>query len=295
MAKPVNDMEATTDYQAQYDRYWQSADRVGESSGNMDRASELIVTTCGVGRILDVGSGEGLLVASLLRRGVDAYGVDVSEIVTARCNRRMPGRFTHGSVLSLPFEDASFQTVVSTDCMEHLAPEDVPKALKEIHRVASRFVFLQIATTPDRDGHWHLTVEGRAWWETKCFEAGFRKHPLYYQINSYESLNRDEWQIYILLEKVPSEALKCFDLNSLTEERLLHSDMLRETGRRSDAHCIRYYKAAEYIRPGDRVLDVACGLGYGSHILLSASKADSVVGIDSSDFGIRYEIGRAHV
>ncbi|MED5773885.1 class I SAM-dependent methyltransferase, partial [Enterobacter kobei] len=68
------------------------------------------VMTCGIGRTLDVGSGEGLLVASLLRRGVDAYGVDVSEVVTAHCNRRMPGRFTQGSVLELPFEDASFQT-----------------------------------------------------------------------------------------------------------------------------------------------------------------------------------------
>ena len=53
----------------------------------------------------------------------------------------MPERFTRGSVLELPFENAAFQTVVSTDCMEHLAPEDIPKALQEIHRVASRYVF----------------------------------------------------------------------------------------------------------------------------------------------------------
>ena len=178
-----------------------------------DRIAEQIVMTCGIGRTLDVGSGEGLLVASLLRRGVDAYGVDVSEVVTAHCNRRMPGRFTQGSVLELPFEDASFQTVASTDCLEHLAPEDVPKALKEIHRVASRFVFLQIATTPDRDGHWHLTVEGRAWWEAKCFEAGFRKHPAYYKVNSYESLNADGWQITIVLEKIPEHAYKKYFLS----------------------------------------------------------------------------------
>ena len=142
MVKPITDMDATTDYQAQYDGYWESADRIGESSGDLDRIAEQIVMTCGVGHTLDVGSGEGLLVVSLLRRGVDAHGVDVSEVVTARCNQRLPGRFTHGSVLALPFEDASFQTVVSTDCMEHLAPEDVPKALKEIHRVCMKNVFL---------------------------------------------------------------------------------------------------------------------------------------------------------
>ena len=240
MVKRTTDMDTTTDYQAQYDGYWESDDRIGESSGDLDRIAEQIVMTCGVGRTLDIGSGEGLLVASLLRRGVDAHGVDVSEVVTARCNQRMPGRVTHGSVLALPFADASFQTVVSTDCMEHLAPEDVPKALKEIHRVAGRFVFLQLATTLDRDGHWHLTVEGRVWWEAKCFEAGFRKHPAYYTINPYESLNEDGWQITIVLEKIPAYASDKYPIFALANERDLHMDMLREVGERSDAHVARY-------------------------------------------------------
>jgi len=288
MVKQLTDMDGTTAYQAQYDGYWKSTDRIGETSGDMDRIGEQIVITCGIGRTLDVGSGEGLLVASLLRRGVDAYGVDVSEVVTARCNRRIPGRFTHGSVLELPFEDASFQTVVPTDCMEHLAPEDVPKALKEIHRVASRFVFLQLATTLDRDGHWHLTVEGRAWWEAKCFEAGFRKHPAYYKVNSYESLNADGWQITIVLEKIPEHAHKKYPLSALAAERDLHMDMLREVGERSDAHVARYLWAEKYVRQGDRVLDAACGLGYGSYALAELSKASEITGIDGSDYGVDY-------
>ena len=288
MVKPTTDMDTTTDYQAQYDGYWESADRIGESSGDLDRIAEQIVMTCGVGRTLDIGSGEGLLVTSLLRRGVDAHGVDVSEVVTARCNRRLPGRFTHGSVLTLPFADASFQTVVSTDCMEHLAPEDVPKALKEIYRVAGRYVFLQLATTLDRDGHWHLTVEGRAWWEAKCFEAGFRKHPAYYEINDYESLNSDSWQIVVVLEKIPEAALEKYPLAALAEERDLHMDMLRETGRRSDGHVFHYHFASKYVRPGDVVLDAACGLGYGSHVLYSNTFAKRVIGVDLSTYAVEY-------
>ena len=288
MVKRMTDMDAKTDYQAQYDGYWKSTDRIGESSGDMDRIAEQVVMTCGVGRTLDVGSGEGSLVASLLCRGVDAHGVDVSEVVTARCNRRMPERFTHGSVLALPFEDASFETVVSTDCMEHLAPEDVSKALKEIYRVASRFVFLQLATTLDRNGHWHLTVEGRAWWEVKCFEAGFRKHPTYYKVNPYESLNADGWQITIVLEKIPEHAHKKYPLSALAAERDLHMDMLREVGERSDAHVARYLWAEKYVRQGDRVLDAACGLGYGSYALAELSKASKITGVDGSDYGVDY-------
>ena len=288
MVKSKIDMKTATDYQAQYDFYWGSGDRVGESSGDMDSTAEQIISTCGVGRILDIGSGEGLLVKSLMRRGVDAHGIDVSEVVTERCNKRMPGRFTHGSVLALPFAEASFQTVVSTDCMEHLAPEDVPKALKEIYRVASRYVFLKLATTQDRDGHWHLTVQGRAWWEAKCFEAGFRKHPAYYRINPYESLNIEGWQIVILLEKIPAPALLQYSLDSLREERDLHMDMLRESGSRSDAHIARYHHAIKFIRPGDAVLDAACGLGYGIHVVGSLTKARSFLGIDGSDYAVDY-------
>ena len=288
MVEPTIAIELMTDYQSQYDGYWLADARIGESSGDLEQIAEQIVMSCGVGCTLDVGSGEGALVASLLRRGVDAHGLDVSEVVVSRCNHRLPGRFTHGSVLALPFADMSFHTVVSTDCMEHLASVDVPGALKEIHRVADRYVFLQLATTLDRDGHWHLTVEGRAWWETKCFEAGFRKHPAYYKINPYESLNHDSWQIIIPLEKIPAAALSQYPLAALKEERDLHMDMLREHGSRSDAHVSRYHFACKYVRPGDTVIDAACGLGYGAHVIRSLTKCSTVTGIDGSAYGVAY-------
>ena len=264
--------------------FWQAPDHIRERSGDFCRIATLVAETCGYGTALDFGCGEGFLVDELLALGVDAFGLDISSSVVERANLRWADRFSEGSVLSMPFADSSFDIVVSTNCLEHLAPADVPKALREIYRVSSRYVFLQIATTHDHDGH----CGGREWWEARCFEAGFRKHALYYRANPYESLNRDDRQILILLEKVSADALLKFDLSTLVEERLLHTDMLRETGRRSDAHCIRYHKAAEFIRPGDRVLDVACGLGYGSHILYAVSQAQSVLGVDLSDFGIAY-------
>ena len=106
-------------------------------------------------------------------------------------------------------------------------------------------------------------------------------------MNSYEALNKDDWQIYVL-RKNSTAAVERYPISILDERRLLHMDMLRETGRRSDAHCIRYHMAAQYIRPGDIVLDVACGLGYGSHILYQNSLAKSVLGVDTSDTAIDY-------
>ncbi len=276
------------DYRSEYDNYWISPDRIGSESLNLSELASKIATVCGVGKMLDIGCGEGKLVGELLELGADAHGVDVSDIVISRCNQRYPSRFTQGSVLDLPYGNASFPTVISTDCLEHLAPQDVPKALSDIYRVAGQYFFLRIATTHDRDNHWHLTVEKRVWWETRCFEAGFRKHPAYYKINDYESLNSDGWQICILLEKVPMETLVTYPLVSLNKERDLHMDMLRDTGERSDAHAIRYQWACNYIKPGDRVLDAACGLGYGGHIIRHLTEAAKVVGIDSSESAINY-------
>ncbi|QNK02741.1 methyltransferase domain-containing protein [Dyella telluris] len=124
--------------------------------------------------------------------------------------------------------------------------------------------------------------------ERRIITIGYRKAAAYYDINPYASLNEAHGCFIAPFERVPDAALGRYNLEILEEERLLHTDMLRETGRRSDAHCVRYRYAAEYIRPGDRVLDVACGLGYGSRMLFEATLAASVHGVDLSDFGINY-------
>jgi 2-polyprenyl-3-methyl-5-hydroxy-6-metoxy-1,4-benzoquinol methylase len=275
-------------YQLEYDGYWSRPDRIGQISANMEQLASLILRMNPFSDILDAGCGEGVLVSELLQRGLNAYGLDVSKVAISRANDKYPGRFYSGSILEMPFENGQFDLVVSTDCLEHLDKRDVPKALSEIYRVSNHAVFLQIATTHDRDGHWHLTVEKRAWWEHQCFQAGFRKHPMYYKVNDYEALNRDGWQIYVLLEKIPQDALKKYPLAKLEKKCGLDADMTRNTGERSDAHIIRYQWATEYIKSGDRILDAACGLGYGVNLMSATSGAQELIGVDDSAFAIQY-------
>lgn len=247
-------------------------------SAAMKELTGLLGRTCGFGKILSL---EPALVATLLSSGQNAFGLVATDDTIG-------DRLIAGCITELPFADEHFETLISAGQLETLSREELPLALKELRRVTSRYVFLRISTATEQDDSNPVIQESRGWWETRCYEAGFRKHPLYYRANPYAALNEDGDHLYILLEKVPAAALQEFDLLALEEERLLHTDMLRETGRRSDAHCIRYHMAAELIRPGDRVLDVACGLGYGSHILYASSQAHSVIGVDLSDFGIDY-------
>jgi ubiquinone/menaquinone biosynthesis C-methylase UbiE len=278
------------DYAGLYDGYWQRPDRFGEHS--FDDPTPIvaeILRTLGTGRILDVGCGMGLLVRTLLSHGVDAHGLDVSAVAVAHGNSQAPNCFHQGSILELPFPDGSFDAIVSTDCMEHLHERDVPKALAELHRVSRRGLYLRLATTPDRDGHWHLTVQGRAWWENQLFAAGFRKHPRAMAATSYEQLELDGWQITLVLERLSDAAIGAWPLSRLLAARDLHMDMLRETGRRSDAHVARYHLAAGFVRPNDVVLDVACGMGYGAAVLAANSEASRVIGVDLDAGAIDYD------
>ncbi|MFO1434308.1 MAG: methyltransferase domain-containing protein [Candidatus Competibacteraceae bacterium] len=279
------------DYQRIYDSYWSSSDRFcqGLSESEADNIARQILSTCGLGRIADIGTGLGRLVFTMLRQGIDAYGVDVSRVAVTYCNTIAPGRFYESSILNLPFKDTAFETVVLIDCLEHLAEEDIESSLQELYRVCRKNLFLRISTISDPNNPWQLTLHTREWWENYFFAAGFRKHPGYYQINLYEALENDGEKITILLEKIPFyNFLRQHSQYISGHESTQHKDMLRETGRLSDSHIVRYQFASQYIRPGDTVLDVACGMGYGSYVMRSASLGKYFIGIDNSPYAIGY-------
>jgi ubiquinone/menaquinone biosynthesis C-methylase UbiE len=279
------------DYAEQYNAYWRDPQHaVHQSYPDADTLAEEILLSCAGGQVLDIGAGTGALVQAFLRLGIDAHGVDIAEVVVERASAVAPQRFHQGSALALPFADGSFDTVVATNLLECLLPEDVPQALAEIRRVTRRAVFLRIAIGAAQQGGCHHTVQGRGWWEQRAFEAGLRKHPAYYQVNDYEALEHEGAVATILLERLPDSAATRYPLSALVAERDLHMDMFRETGSRSDAHIARYQWAARYIRPGDAVLDAACGLGYGSYLVQSGSTARSTLGIDGSDYAYDYAV-----
>ncbi len=85
-------------------------------------------------RVLDIGSGPGLLAAELAQEGARVVGLDPSESRLARSRRReiAGAEFQAGDALSLPVADASFDAAVSTQVLENV--EDVAGALREAHR-----------------------------------------------------------------------------------------------------------------------------------------------------------------
>lgn len=89
---------------------------------------------------LDVGCGDGAHTIRLARRGCSVVAVDFSEYVLGEARKKVTAsgldqrvRFEHGSLLQLPFPDASFEYVLCWGVLMHI-PE-VERAISELERV----------------------------------------------------------------------------------------------------------------------------------------------------------------
>lgn len=250
-----------------------------------DSIARQILFSCGGPAVLVVGSDPLTIVSAFLQRCVDAKGVTNSHSVMDTAAQIIPDRIRLAFSSVWPFEPNSFDTVVVTQIFERNA-EKIISVLQEAKRVTRRAIFLRFRIDAQAGVEPDFPV--REWIEKHAFAIGLRKHPSYYFVNSYEGIKSSDHTIQIILEPIPAEALSEYPIQVLAEERDLHMDMLREAGARSDAHVCRYQWAIPYVRPGDAVLDAACGLGYGSYVIQTNTKARRTIGIDNSPYAVAY-------
>ncbi len=84
--------------------------------------------------LLDLGCGAGML-ALLKRKGVALTGVDLSDECVAAARRNGYDETVRSTLDALPFNDASFDYVVSLDVLGHIAAAEKDAVLAEIKRV----------------------------------------------------------------------------------------------------------------------------------------------------------------
>jgi len=101
--------------------------------------------------LLDIGAGRGTFIAYARDAGIVAEGFDYSEWSISDDGRypRCKSEWLklHDATEPWPYKDNSFDLVVALDFFEHIYENDIDFVVGELFRVASKYVFLQIAVT----------------------------------------------------------------------------------------------------------------------------------------------------
>jgi ubiquinone/menaquinone biosynthesis C-methylase UbiE len=119
----------------EYVQFYESIDTISRNrqSDLNSRCVEAILGALSGGhlKILDAGCGNGFLLRAINARCPKAqlYGLDLT---TPR--RGIPGKFTRGSLTSMPFSDNAFDVVICTHTLEHCLR--LERAVQELIRVA---------------------------------------------------------------------------------------------------------------------------------------------------------------
>jgi 2-polyprenyl-3-methyl-5-hydroxy-6-metoxy-1,4-benzoquinol methylase len=104
--------------------------------------------------LLDAGCGTGAFSCRAVERGADVVSLDIGPRLLDVLGRKCSSRRVAGSLLALPFAEATFDVVVSSEVIEHVS--DPPRAISELARVLAPGGLLAL-TTPN--WFWKVPVQ----------------------------------------------------------------------------------------------------------------------------------------
>src|SRR5258708_7751093 len=173
------------------------------------------------GNLLEVGCGEGRGVTVLLPNVEQFSAIDKIAGVVEGLKKKFPqGHFVNGNIPPLPYDDNTFDCVVSFQVIEHIADDRL--YLKEISRVLKPNGFA-LVTTPNRPmslsrNPWHereYTAEELTSLAEKYFKivemkgiTGNEKVMQYYERNKKSVSKMMRWDIFDLQHKLPASVLR---------------------------------------------------------------------------------------
>ncbi len=130
--------------------------------------------------VLDVGCAKGFMLFDLLQAvpGITVAGIDVSEYAIENAKPEVAPMLRVADATRLPFDDDSFDVVISINTVHNLDFEGCKSALQEIQRVARRGAFVTVDAFRSQDERqrmmdWNLTA--RTILSTDDWEKLFRE------------------------------------------------------------------------------------------------------------------------
>lgn len=117
-------------------------------------------------KVLDVGCGKGYLLYDLMMAvpGIEIYGIDISRYAVTHAKEEVQHFLQEGRAEALPFEDKTFDLVISITTLHNLYCFNLEKALKEIERVGKKNKYIVVESYRNEEEkvnllYWQLTCE----------------------------------------------------------------------------------------------------------------------------------------
>jgi len=155
-----------------WEDYWTNHKDTGRSKQgrHMNYETHLAVQKAVVhvgGKVLDVGCGEGSMYDYLKDTDLNYRGIDISKKALNKFKKYHPEVDVQcASCFDIPFSDNFFDTVFCTMFLEHLHPEEYPKAIREMVRVAKKQVIIGWFRAPWSKPTW-VPFSGRPYFSSR--------------------------------------------------------------------------------------------------------------------------------
>jgi len=139
-----------------FSRFWQPVIPTFQDYFNLSGDSSL----------LDVGCAKGFMLydLSLLIPGIKVKGIDISEYAIENALPEVKDDVHVADARDLPFENNSFDVVISINTVHNLKIDDCAKALQEIERVSKKHSYITVDAyrneeEKERMYNWNLTAK----------------------------------------------------------------------------------------------------------------------------------------
>ncbi|MBD62507.1 MAG: methyltransferase type 11 [Gammaproteobacteria bacterium] len=137
-------------------KFWQPVIPSFQSYWNLSSSSS----------VLDVGCAKGFMMHDLkeIIPGIKVEGIDISKYAIANCIDSVKENVKVANANNLPFEDNSFDVVISINTVHNLDLENCAKALQEIERVSKGKSFITVDAYRNNEEKekmyaWNLTAK----------------------------------------------------------------------------------------------------------------------------------------
>jgi SAM-dependent methyltransferase len=162
-----------TEYGASYYRnYWGGGgpyERNARWLKFFGEVAEGIVRDLHPDSVLDAGCAMGFLVEALRERGVDAWGVDISEYAISQADEAVSDYCSVAS-LTEPFS-RHYDLITCIEVIEHIPPAEAGKVIANLCAATDRIL---LSSTPQDYGEpTHLNVQPPEAWSAMLAEEGF--------------------------------------------------------------------------------------------------------------------------